>query len=180
MLRILVISLLCALPAFAYPVKGVVGNMGDTKRTYPIKDAIVVWWTKYGVTGNVVEVHLFSKKLSAPERKSFSENLGPAGDLERVLDKNRAPNSALDSPRMVLQAFYGKQPRNLSQGPLPGGAAMWLSGPGNMDSGGLGGTIHLNGPLQQGTMVELSGEGSNGRVTWGITGSAPLIILSTR
>lgn len=175
----LLLMLLCTLPACAYPVKGVVGNIGDAKRTYPIKDAIVVYWTKYGVTGNVVEVHLFAKKLSAPERKAFCEKLGPAGDLERVLDKNRAPDSALDSPRMILQAFYGKQPKTLSQGPSPGGAAMWMSGPGNLNSGSLGGTIHLDGPLQNGASVDLDGQGNNGKVTWGVKGSAPLVILAT-
>ncbi|MFN8608528.1 MAG: hypothetical protein U0931_13405 [Vulcanimicrobiota bacterium] len=179
-LSLLLLFSMCV-PVLAYPVHGVTGSMGDRKQTMNVKDGVVLWWTRYGVASNVVEVHLFARKLSPDELRSFAENVGPAGDLGRALDSKRSANSALDSARMILQVFYPGPVRDLSQGMSPHGAAMWLPGPGSLSSAELGGVLKLSGPLRQGAKIEAEGSGTNSHgIRWGVRGALPLIILSSK
>lgn len=187
--RQLILGMFCLLlvaPAMAVPVENlpaaeVSGGVGDEKQAALFKDAIAMWWTEYGVSKKLLHIHLFSRKLTPQERKTFVEKMEPMTDFDIYFNKKKGYDPVFSLPRVVLQLSYSTKPRSFSKAKPHYVSSSWYART-FMIGGGRSEDFKLGGFAKDGSVLTFSGTGGDRgsdamhRYEWKVKGKAPLVI----
>ena len=107
------------------------GEFAGETENYTIADAVVVYWPQMGVQKNVLEVNLFTQKLSLQDRKAYIEGLAKqkVEDVQRLFDGKNAPPKPryLSTTRLQLSFYYQTPPSDFASARVSsGGSCIYL------------------------------------------------------
>ncbi len=180
-----------ALPAGKLPQSRIEGRLVDSSfgptKAYYIRDAVALWWTNYGASKNLLQIHFFTEKLKPDERKAFIEKMEPLTDMNVMMggDKYKKDyHPVFYKPRFILQFSGKKKPKRFEDLPLGGYSSTWYTGKGiSTGSSFEAPKFTMKGLAWDGGEVTFSGEGSGGgfdpktaTYKWAVKGSAPFVI----